>query len=447
MQHLEPTVVNVENLKLMNKSNIENINSIVKDYIQKNNMFVDVGDDSIKWLSTGVNGVSSFGKPNSSAFIKKVKHEDSLTYAGEVMYEAFYTFDEFGRRNTENIEHPKTKVGIFFGDAICFGEGLNDNKTFPYYYQYFNPEYKCYNYGFLGHGFGQMLLQIESDDFKNQFKDKEGDVIFLYRDDAIKNSCGKVSWNENFPKYKIIDDKLKLDGFFTSDEIGEDSYLPSEFTDEDYNLSLYILLECKKKLKLISEKLNLSVVIVPLSFSHSKIHPILNDNNIDVVNLFYTDYDSYLGDASKFLDGGHTKFTNKFLNQRLKFYKDNNITAESFIETNKFSNKNEVYKRVSLHSFFMPPMNDFPLDDAGVHISMVLDQYVGNEEIDENTLVELSEQVFYKKKKSLELLKENKLVEIESILRDLDSKIYEIFKQEYIDFQKIYDKNEYIIDE
>ena len=431
----------------MDKSNIENINLIVKDYIKKNNMFVDVGDDSNIWLSSGVNGISSFGNPNSTANIKKVKHDDSLTYAGEVMYEATYTFDEMGRRNTTNIEYPKSKIGIFFGDVICFGEGLNDNKTFPYYFQYFNPEYKCYNYGFPGHGLGQMLLQIESDEFKKEFSDKEGDIIFLYRDDAIKNSCGKVSWNENFPKYKMVENKLTHVGFFTSDEVGEESYLPSEFTDEDYELSLNILLECKKKLKLVSDKLKLSVVIVPLSFSHFKIHSLLNDNNIDVVNLFYTDYESYLGDASKFLDGGHTKFTNKFLNQRLKFYKDNNIKAEPFIKTNKFSNKDEVYKRVSLHSFFMPPMNDFPLDDAGVHISMVLDQYEGKEKIDENRLVELSEKVFYKKKKALELLNHNKLDDIKLLLNDIDSTLYEIFKQEYIDFQKIYDKNEYIIDE
>ena len=57
----------------MNKSNIENINLIVKDYIKKNNMFVDVGDDSNIWLSSGVNGISSFGNPNSTANIKKVK--------------------------------------------------------------------------------------------------------------------------------------------------------------------------------------------------------------------------------------------------------------------------------------------------------------------------------------------------------------------------------------
>jgi hypothetical protein len=431
----------------MKKNNIENINTIVKDYIKKNNMFVDIGDDSGSWLSSGVNGISSFGKPNSTAKIKRVKHEDSLTYPGELMYEATYTFDNLGRRNTTLIEGDKSKIGIFFGDVICFGEGLNDNKTFPYYFQYFNPEYICYNYGFPGHGFGQMLLQIESDEFKKQFSNKEGNVIFLYRDDAIKNSCGKVSWNENFPKYKIIDGKLIHEGFFTKEERGEDSYLPSEFTNKDYDLCLNLLLECKRKLKEVSSKLKLSVVIVPLSFSHFKIHSLLIDNHIDVVNLFYTDYESYLGDASKFLDGGHTKFTNKFLNQRLKFYKDNNIKTQPFIKTSKFSNLDEVFKRVSLHSFFMPPMNDFPLDDAGVHISMVLDQYTGNENIDEDILIDLSEKVFYKKKKALELLKENKLDDIRIILSDIDSSIYKIFKQEYIDFQEIYDEKEYIIDE
>jgi len=422
------------------------INSDVKEYIKNNNIFIDTGDSFDVWLSVGVNGITSFGKPNAIANIKKEKHIDSIQYGGEVMYEATYTFDSKGRRNTTNIKHKKTKKAIFFGDSILFGEGLNDNKTFPYYYQYFNPEYKPYNYGFPGHGPGQMLLQIQSDEFKKEFKDTEGEVFFVFRDDAIKNITGKVFWKNGYPKFKKVDNKLTHIGFF-DDTPYDDIYLPSEFTDEDYSLTVDVFSEIKSELKKISSTLNFTVIILPLTFSNFKIHRLLNEANINVCNLFHVDTESYLGDATRFLDGAPTKFMNKFLNQRMYYYKTNNIDTEPIISFDEINTLDDVYKKIKTHSFLMSPMNDFPRDDAGVVIEMILNQYNGSVEVDYEELISLSEEFFNKKKKALYFLNENKNGELNELFKELDSFLYDMFKKEYIEFKKIYEPSEYIIDE
>jgi len=424
--------------------NIKDLNIETKEFIKKNNIFIDEFD--VGWVGSGVNGISTFGKPNIKSNHKKIKGENSLTYSGEVMYEATYTFDKLGRRNTTHIEHNKTKKSIFFGDSILFGEGLNDNKTFPHYFEYFNPEYESFNYGFPGHGPGHMLLQIQSDEFKKEFKDKSGDVFFLFRDDAIKNACGKVNWNEGFPKYKILNNELHQVGFF-KDEPGEDSYLPSEFTDDDFKITVEIFKKCKEELKKISNKLNFSVIIVPLSFSNFKLHPMLIRNNIDVCNLYNVDVESYLGDASRFLDGGPTKFMNKFLNQRMNYYKKMNISTEPLVPFDTFDSISELENRVKVHSFLMAPMNDFPADDAGVLIAMILEKYIGTKEVDEENLMKISEIYFNKKKECLRLLKNNKLSDIKDLFGEFDSLLYDMFEKEYIEYRKIYNRNEYIIDE
>lgn len=429
----------------MTKS-IKDLNIETKEFIKKNNIFVDEGDSYDVWLSKGPNNISSFGKPNSVANIKKVKHESSLTYAGEIMYEATYTFDDLGRRNTRHIDSEKTKKAIFFGDSILFGEGLNDNKTFPYYFEYFNQEYESYNYGFPGHGPGQMLLHIQSDEFFKEFNNSEGDVFFLFRDDAIKNSVGKVSWNEGYPKFEIQNEEIVQVGFFNN-EPGEESYLPSEFTNDDYNITVKIFEKCKNELKKISDKLNFSVIIVPLSFSNFKIHSMLTEKNINVFNLFHVDTESYLGDATRFLDGAPTKFTNKFLNQRMYYYKISNIDTTPIIPFNEFLQYDELLRRIKTHSFLMSPMNDFPEDDAGVVISMILRQYKGNQKIDEFNLMELSKDYFYKKKKALYYLDNNKDLELRELFKDLEPYLFDMFKKEYIDFKKMFNPNEYIIDE
>ena len=95
----------------------------------------------------------------------------------------------------------------------------------------------------------------------------------------------------------------------------------------------------------------------------------------------------------------------------------------------------------------MAPMNDFPADDAGVLIAMILEKYIGTKEVDEENLMKISEIYFNKKKECLRLLKNNKLSDIKDLFGEFDSLLYDMFEKEYIEYRKIYNRNEYIIDE
>jgi len=87
-----------------------------------------------------------------------------------------------------------------------------------------------------------MLGWLKSDEFKNRFKNKSGEIFYIYRDDSIK-TCNNLGYER------------------TADE----------FTDEHYSKALQLLLDSKKTISNISSNFNFTVVVLPLSFSHKKI--------------------------------------------------------------------------------------------------------------------------------------------------------------------------------
>ena len=149
-----------------------------KNFILNNNKFIETGD-SFKKYTIAFEGLNTFGIPNASVNIRKEKTPDSLMKPSSLVFEAKYTFDNQGRRNTSLVKGKKDKVALFFGDAHCFGEGLNDNETLPYYFSLSNNKYNCTNYGFLGHGPNHMLYRVQLPEFQKQYSNKEGKIFFV----------------------------------------------------------------------------------------------------------------------------------------------------------------------------------------------------------------------------------------------------------------------------
>jgi len=213
---------------------------------------------------------------------------------------------------------------------MAFGEGVNDSETLPSLFEKNNIEYRGYNYGFLGYGPSHMLLEISSDRFKQEFKGKEGKVFFIYRDDAIKVSVGKVPWLEGSPKYTHKENSLTHSGEYNLSDYDEDAiYLPSEFTDKDYDLTLKIFLECRRILREISPSLELNIVTLPLSFTVQKMVKDLRDNGIDCYNYYHVDLEYHTNKTARFLDGIHTPESNKVLIDKLT----SNIVNKTFDHT------------------------------------------------------------------------------------------------------------------
>jgi len=315
--------------------------TIAQKFIQDNNQFITEGTDPREYIIQHDTGYKFKGAPNKTAYVKKLKSNTSLTYPGATVFDVYYTFDENGIRNVP-VSECIDNHAIFFGDSQAFGEGVNDDETLPFCFQK-ESKYRSYNYAFPGHGIDNMLGWLKSDEFKNRFKNKSGEIFYIYRDDSIK-TCNNLGYER------------------TADE----------FTDEHYSKALQLLLDSKKTISNISSNFNFTVVVLPLSFSHKKISEILTDNNINTVNLFYTDLGYLTNTKSRWLDGTHTGKSNRVLSKLLvKHYKDGLIHNDYFNDTSI----NSVESRVEIESFFMSYMIDFPVDDSGVIISEIVKSY------------------------------------------------------------------------
>tara|TARA_R100000734_G_C3310484_1_gene101257 strand:- start:7 stop:1131 length:1125 start_codon:yes stop_codon:yes gene_type:complete len=359
-----------------------------KNFILNNNKFIETGD-SFKKYTIAFEGLNTFGIPNASVNIRKEKTPDSLMKPSSLVFEAKYTFDNQGRRNTSLVKGKKDKVALFFGDAHCFGEGLNDNETLPYYFSLSNNKYNCTNYGFLGHGPNHMLYRVQLPEFQKQYNNKEGKIFFIYRDDAVKISVGKVPWSKGHPKYN---NEINYEGPFTS--TGEEMYLPSSFTDEDYNFTLKLFLEINKTVKSISKKLDFYIVIIPLSFSNYYIEPLLEKNNLNVINLYTVDLEKITKGKARFLDGVHTKYSNEIICSYINQFLSGKKMVKSLQHT-EYKNLKDIKDRLTIEANYMPSMTDFPYDDAGVIISNVLKNYTGNENFDYQLLLDYLKEKFY----------------------------------------------------
>jgi len=364
-----------------------------KNFIETNNVFLDVGDPANTWIARKTPGEITFGTPNTNPKIKKIKGDNTILNPGKTLYECSYSFDDMGRRSTTSTNSLlKDKVALFFGDAMAFGEGLNDEETLPSLFEKNNIEFKGFNYGFLGHGPTHMLLEISSDRFKEEFKNKKGKVFFIYRDDAIKVSVGKVPWIEGSPKYVLENNLIVHKGEYTSTDYKEEAiYLPSEYTEKDYQFTLKVFIEIRKALRDTSEDLELIITTLPLSFTVQKMVKMLRDNGITCFNYYHIDLENRTNKTARFLDGVHTPQSNKVLVEELSEDLKYRTFKDILIPTDPIENLKDLESELKLHCFMLPCMVDFPVDDAGVIIAQLLKRYTGTETFERSRLLKLAE--------------------------------------------------------
>lgn len=413
----------------------QDIDKATQDFINNNNLFVEKGDPFEDFIISNIEGIHTFGKPNANVKVKKIKTDSALMYPGKTVFEANYTFDSIGRRNTEGNNSNSSIASIFFGDSQMFGEGVNDNETLAYYYQCLTKPSNSYNYGFLGHGPAQMLYTVSTNKFKDEFKNKSGKVFFLYRDDAIKTSVGEIPWGEGYPKYGFVNGELKYLGTYGGPNYSPNSmYLPSMYSEDDYNLTVEIFKKVKKELP---NNFELIIVGIPLTFSNYRMQELLEDTEIRFFNFYHFDLEYHTGTKARFLDGVHTKYSNQVLAKRLFYYINNNIGNHNTPLT-YYNTEREVYERLDLESIFIPVMVDFPEDDAGVIVSNIIKR--SNPAIKLNSFDLLQ----YLKKKYVEkfnLLSHNTPVRYIDSLKLKEHK--DIAKFEYITIQEEINKISY----
>lgn len=408
---------------------MNNIDKQTQEFIESNNKFYYKGDSPQKFIRSNVQGISTCGVPLSSVNIKKLKDSTALMSPGKQVFNATYTFDKDGIRNTTPSPGKKITDALWFGDAQMFGEGVNDNETLAYYFENLNNSYSSKNYGFLGHGPSQMLYRVTTKEFKDKYKSKNGKVFYLFRDDAIKITVGEVPWGEGYPRYEMFNGKLKYSGPFGGEDFKPDNmYLPSMFTEKDFKTTVEVFKETKNNLP---DGFDLTVVIIPLTFSHYKMQKYLEKENIRVINLYYTDLEYHSKKSARFLDGVHTRYANQILAKKITDYLENN-TSNYELPFKVLLKKEDVLDRLKFETLFIPCMSDFPDDDAGVIISNTLKQYIGEEQLDTSELMDYMKIIHNKKITLVGSIKNNNYINNDILTSQIG---LEIFIKEFIELK------------
>jgi hypothetical protein len=154
--------------------------------------------------------------------VPNVRVVSRKAYKGQILYEARYSTDAYGRRITP-IERPeeRRRFLLFFGDSFMFGQGVNDEETLPCYVAQLAPHYRPYNYGVVGYGPQSMLATLQRDTFAREITEPQGMLVYLFNDDQIPRAVGSMrvhnAWAHHLPFYTLdAQHRLVRRGNFTS---------------------------------------------------------------------------------------------------------------------------------------------------------------------------------------------------------------------------------------
>jgi hypothetical protein len=334
-----------------------------KEFIKKNNSFYSKTNQFNDCI-VPVKNFGSWHKPNLTVKSDLYKSSDTIHHADQLVYDTTYSFDSKGRRFTPEVNKDIKSYNLFFGDAMCFGEGVDDYSTLPYFIEKLIPNTRSINYGAQGHGPQHFLKTVLSENFKEEFKGRLGTVYYLYRDDAIKTANGKVPWAAGTPKYiKGIENGLHkpfLDG----------QYLSSEFTDNDYSTTKDIF----KKSIFNLPNFNFKIIYLPLSFSSKY----FNEFGFDYFNFSTVDLGKECGNNARLINGCHTKETNLLLAKLIA----SNINYK-FNDFKRFTDTEEELEE-NFRNFILelPTVEHFLRDDVGEILAKLIKDHRGKKNID-----------------------------------------------------------------
>lgn len=238
-----------------------------------------------------------------------------LIDGNDIIFDVKYTINKNGVRISphdinDNFKNKNFINVLYFGCSFTFGEGLNDNETFPWLVEEMsNFRYKTYNFGFHGYGPNQMLRMLEIN-FIDKIVDTNNKTLafFLLGDFHFERSSGKypaITWCANSPRYILNkNEKVKFKGMFTDmikykiistivkkSSIAhklEEKLYGSKIEEKDNDLLLGILQKSKIILK---EKYNTDLYVIIWDDEYFKNIEFINDslNNMGISVILITD--------------------------------------------------------------------------------------------------------------------------------------------------------------
>lgn len=219
--------------------------------------------------------------------------------ADTVLFEATYTFDALGRRITYAPANHKSKSVLFFGCSFTYGDGVNNEETFPSQYAILDSSVNVYNYAIDGWGPQQTFLQIDKRKLSVETQSDTAIGVYVWIDDHIKRASLYKShyqgWTQFFPCFVIENKSLVNRGSFEKTypfkgfffELLNNSLffkhieIPTHETEKDRALAV-ALLQASKTAFLKSFKHGKFVVFL-YPGSNEALVPYLKSNGIDYV--------------------------------------------------------------------------------------------------------------------------------------------------------------------
>jgi hypothetical protein len=185
----------------------------------------------------------------------------------DTVFDVHYTVDHFNKRFTPDHDSTKKEYALFFGCAIAFGEGWEDNQTIAYQVQQQSKRYNSHNFSCSGTGTNYMLAMFQNVPLKPQVKEQTGKAFYIFFWDHLFRSIGTMdrysSWMHMSPYYymkdgKIVRNKMFKDGRPIISTIYENLYqsnivkyfkldFPLSLNDSHYDLVTEMIAESKRE--------------------------------------------------------------------------------------------------------------------------------------------------------------------------------------------------------
>ncbi|MCB4790822.1 MAG: hypothetical protein LHV68_02940 [Elusimicrobia bacterium] len=236
-----------------------------------------------------------------------------------VLYDAVYSFDEYGRRATPAGNEGNRKNSIlFFGCSFMFGHGLQNNETLPFYISELVASFKPYNYAVCGGGPHYMLAKLNQPGITEEVQ-KGGKklLIYLFVEDHINRVSGKTIFGCDGPYFYLdSENKLRQKGLLSTARFWKyhtykvlktspfgiyiEKYAARHIDQKDIELTFRVIEESKKTFKRKFKSDDFYVVIYPPGspeiisyFKKSGIKYLVYENKSDFLSPKYAQPDGH----------------------------------------------------------------------------------------------------------------------------------------------------------
>jgi hypothetical protein len=292
--------------------------------------------------------ITEFLSSNVTGHVKKFDPGND-----NILYDAKYSIDINARRITPITNTPlRTKGLLFLGGSFTFGEGVQDDETFSYYFSKLARRIIPYNISVQGYSLSDLYYHLNLEEkglFKNIPKDQENIAIYYFIGEHIKRSTYPITafieqeklnhfpkkrlqlknWHKKKPYYLVSDNELTLKGTLKDRVFKNNIYSQlaklkllsmtgiADFLETSFDLQDFKVLINHMHIKL-KRIMNVSKLFIIIHPKDSKLFKNLNEDihkDIRVIKIdqSYASIKKLLNNNHEIIYDGHpTKYFNEF---------------------------------------------------------------------------------------------------------------------------------------